>query len=63
MIKAREKIGFHLLLKSKFWVIFLLGALLFTIRWTKGAGYLDFYSILLKPILPGTAQQEWIKEG
>ena len=63
MIKARGKIGFHLLLKSRFWVIFLFGALLFGIRWTKGAGYLDLYSILLKPILPGTAQREWIKEG
>ena len=63
MIKARGKIGFHLLLKSRFWVIFLFGALLFGIRWTKGAGYLDFYSILLKPVLPGTAQREWIKEG
>ena len=63
MIKARGKIGFHLLLKSRFWVIFLFGALLFGIRWTKGAGFLDLYTILLKPILPGTAQREWIKEG
>ena len=63
MIKARGNIGFHLLLKSRFWVIFLFVALLFAIRWTKGAGFLDFYSILLKPILPGTAQREWIKEG
>jgi rod shape-determining protein MreC len=63
MIKARRKIGFHSLLKRKFWVIFFLGSLLFGIRWTKGAGYLDLYSILLQPILPGTAQREWIKEG
>ena len=63
MIKARRKIGFNLLLKSKFWLILLLGGLLFGIRWTKGAGYLDLYSILVKPILPGTAQREWIQEG
>ncbi len=63
MIKARRKIGFHLLLKSRFWIIFLCGVLLFGVRWTKGAGYLDLYSILIKPILPGTAQREWIKEG
>ena len=63
MIKTRGKIGFHLLLRSRFWILFLLGALLFGIRWTKGAGYLDLYSIFLKPILPGTAQREWIKEG
>jgi len=63
MIKARGKIGFHLLFKRRFWIIFLLGSLLFGIRWTKGAGYLDLYSILLNPILPGTAQREWIQEG
>jgi len=63
MIKTRRKIGFHLLLKSRFWLILLFGALLFGIRWTKGAGYLDFYSVLLKPILPGTAQREWIQQG
>ena len=63
MIKARRKLGLHILFKSRFWVIFLFGALLFGIRWSKGSGYLDLYSILLKPILPGTAQREWIKEG
>ena len=63
MIKARGKIGFHLLLKSGFWMMFIFVALLFGIRWTKGAGFLDLYSFLIKPILPGTAQQEWIKEG
>tara|TARA_Y100000766_G_scaffold255258_1_gene241192 strand:+ start:34 stop:783 length:750 start_codon:yes stop_codon:yes gene_type:complete len=63
MIKTRRKIGFHLFLKSRLWVIFLFGALLVGIRWTKGAGFLDFYSILLKPVLPGTAQREWIQEG
>ena len=63
MIKDRREIGFHSLLKGRLWVIFLFGALLFGIRWSKGAGYLDLYSVLLKPILPGTAQSEWIKEG
>jgi len=63
MNNARRKIGFHLILKSKFWLIFLFVALIFGIRWTKGAVYLDFYSLLLKPILPGTAQKEWIQAG
>ena len=63
MIKTRRTIGFHLLFKSRFWLVFFLGAFLLGIRWTKGAVYLDFYSVLLKPILPGTAQREWIKEG
>ena len=63
MIKTQRKIGFYLLLKSRFWLIFLFGTFLLGIRWTKGAGYLDFYSVLLKPIFPGTAQREWIQEG
>ena len=63
MIKARRKIGFHLLFKSGFWLIFFLGSFLFFIRWTKGVGFLDFYSVLIKPILPGTAQREWIQQG
>ena len=63
MIKARNQIGFHLLLNRRFWLVFFFGALLFNIRWTKGAGYLDFYSFLLKPILPGSAQREWIQKG
>ena len=63
MIKARGKIGFYLLFKSRLWVLVLFGILLFGVRWTKGAGYLDIYSILINPILPGTAQRDWIKEG
>ena len=63
MIKARRKMGFHLLFKSKFWLIIFLVSFLIGIRLTKGAGYLDFYSILLQPLLPGTAQREWIQEG
>ena len=63
MIKTRRKIGFYLLFKSRFWLIFFLWAFLLGIRWTKGAAYLDFYSLLLQPILPGTAQKEWIQEG
>jgi len=64
MIKVRgKKTGFYLLLKSKLRLIFLFGVLLFGVRLTKGAGYLDLYSILINPILPGSAQKEWIKEG
>ena len=63
MIKARRKIGFHLFLKSRFWFLFLFVALFFFIRWSKGSVYLDFYSLLLKPILPGAAQREWIQAG
>ena len=63
MINVRRKIGFHLFFKQGLWMIFLLGFFVFFIRWTKGAGYVDFYSLLMKPILPGTTQREWIQEG
>jgi len=63
MIKARNQIGFNLLFQSRFWLILFFGALLVGIRWTKGAVYLDLYSVLLKPIFPGTAQREWIQAG
>ena len=63
MIKARRNIGFNFLLNGRFWVIFFLGALLFSTNWTKGAAFLDFYSLLIKPILPGPAQREWIQQG
>ena len=63
MIQTRRKIGLHLLFKSWLWFIFFLGTLVFFVRWTKGAGYLDIYSNLVRPILPGSAQREWIKEG
>ena len=63
MIKARWKIGFNFLLNGRVWAIFFFGALLFSTRWTKGAAFLDFYSLLIKPILPGPAQREWIQQG
>ncbi len=63
MIKTRNKIGFHLLLKSRFWVTFLVVFLILGIRLTKGSGFLDIYSVLIKPIFPGTAQREWIQQG
>ena len=63
MIKTRRQIGFHLFFRKKFLVILLLGIFLYGIRWTKGAGFLDVYSVLLKPILPGSAQKEWIQAG
>ena len=63
MINARKKIGLYLLLKRGIWLAFLLGILAYLVRLTKGAGYIDAYSILVKPILPGTAQKEWIQKG
>ena len=63
MIKARRKIGFHLFFKRKLWLIFTFLSLIVLVRLSKGAGYLDIYSILVKPIMPGPAQKEWIQEG
>ena len=63
MINARNKIGVHLLLKRGIWLTFLLGSLVYFVRFTKGAVYIDAYSYLVKPLLPGTAQKEWIQKG
>ena len=63
MLNARDKIGFHLLLKRSIWLTFFLVSLACFIRLTKGAVYIDAYSILIKPFLPGTAQKEWIQKG
>ncbi len=63
MINARKKIGFHLLLRRSIWLTLLLGILVYVVRLTKGAGYLDAYSLLVKPFLPGAAQKEWIQKG
>ena len=33
------------------------------LRFSKGALFLDAYSLVTKPFWPGTAQKEWLKEG
>ena len=63
MIQTRRKIGFHLLFKSGLWLIFSLGILVFFVRLTRGSGYLDLYAAMVKPILPGPSQREWIQAG
>ncbi len=63
MINTRKKIGVHLLLKRGIWSTLLLGILVYFVRLTKGAVYIDAYSFLVKPLLPGTAQKEWIQKG
>ncbi len=63
MINARKRIGVYLLLKRGVWLTFLLASLAYFVRLTKGAGYMDAYSFLVKPLLPGTAQKEWIQKG
>jgi len=47
--------------KSGPWVILLVG--LGLVRFSKGALFLDFYSLVSRPFWPGTAQKEWIKAG
>tara|TARA_B100001250_G_scaffold306061_1_gene267951 strand:+ start:79 stop:828 length:750 start_codon:yes stop_codon:yes gene_type:complete len=63
MINARKKLGFYFLLKRGIWLTLLLGGLVYFVRFTKGAFYIDAYSFLLKPLLSGTAQKEWIQKS
>ena len=65
MIKTRRKIGFHLLLKSRFWIILLLGILLFGIRWTvlyfvEDAARSHLPSLILAAILIIIGFQTWL---
>ncbi len=48
--------------RGKWPLLFLLVALSF-VRWTKGAGFVDLYSLLIRPFWPGSAQREWIQTG
>ncbi len=63
MINARNFFWIHLLLKRGIWITLLLGIMVYLVRLTKGAVYIDAYSFLVKPLLPGTAQKEWIQKG
>tara|TARA_Y100001968_G_scaffold271158_1_gene262685 strand:+ start:419 stop:1168 length:750 start_codon:yes stop_codon:yes gene_type:complete len=63
MIKPRRKIRSKVFFKRGLLFLFSMGALIFSVRWTKGSGYLDLYSFLVKPLLPGPAQKEWIQAG
>ena len=63
MINARKKIGVHLLLRSGLWLTILLGIFVYFVRLTKGAVYIDAYSFLVKPFLPGKAQKEWVQKS
>ena len=63
-MKRDPKLG---ALKSKlpinifFWLILLSSLTL--IRVSKGSLFLDIYSLLIRPLWPGTAQKEWIQKS
>ncbi len=33
------------------------------VRWSKGAGFLDSYALIIRPFWPGSAQKDWIQNG
>ncbi|WP_414153445.1 rod shape-determining protein MreC [Prochlorococcus sp. MIT 1300] len=43
-------------------LVFFLGVL-FLVRWTKGAGVVDIYAFITRPLWPGPAQKEWIQSA
>ncbi len=53
--------GFMILRKGrKVKYLLFLAVVIFFVRWTKGAGFLDAFSFLSRPFWPGPAQSEWI---
>ena len=63
MVKSRRKINFRWIYKRSFWSVAFFLAFLGFLRWSKGAGFVDAYSLLIKPFWPGSAQSEWIVSG
>ena len=45
------------------WPWLLLSLVLVGVRWSKGAGFTDFYALLSRPFWPGTAQSEWLRSA
>ncbi len=55
-----SKIRFRWLYKGKFWSLLVFFLVVYFIRFTKGSVFLDFYSLLTRPLWPGPAQREWL---
>ncbi len=47
----------------RFKLILFLASSLILIRFTKTSIFIDIYALLTKPLLPGSAQKEWISNG
>ena len=63
MVNVSGKFSLRWLYKRFFWSVSFLGLLLGIIRWSKGAGFIDVYSVAIRPLWPGHAQKEWIQYG
>ncbi len=63
MVNTRRKVAFRWWLKKAFW--YWSGLIIFVIfvRLSKGALLLDAFSLVSRPLWPGTAQKEWIESG
>ena len=47
----------------RLWPWFLLPACLFIVRLSKGAGFVDAYALLTRPLWPGPSQREWLQHS
>ena len=64
MRRAPLSMGFVRFPKGRgIWSLFLLAGMLFLVRFSKGALFLDTFSFLSRPFWPGPAQSEWIANG
>ena len=63
MIQIRRKGLFRLLFKKVPWLFVFCALLIPVIRVTKGAGFVDAFSLITRPLWPGPAQREWIQNG
>ena len=63
MVNIRGSLNFRWIFNNYFWYLFFLSCFIFFLRWSKGALFLDAYSLITRPFWPGTAQSEWLKSA
>ena len=59
----QKDVAFRWWYKRKLWVSLLIVLFFWGVRLSKGAVVIDFYSLLLRPFFPGSAQKEWIEKS
>ena len=62
-MRSLRRITLRWLDKNRFIASLLLVLSLALVRWSKGAMFVETYSLLSRPFWPGTAQKEWLQDG
>ncbi len=63
MANLRRSISSRWWYKRAVWFFVILVSFLGVIRWNKGTGLIDTYSLLIRPFGPAASQKDWIKDS